>query len=83
MMSASHAVCGQDLMFHLPVWVMIRQQNNGRKKIPTFSQGGLLEIFPINEVESISIAILKPPIIQCSFKNHLSLLGHCLGGLCH
>lgn len=35
-MSASHAVCGQALMFHLPVWVVIRHQNNGRKKSPHF-----------------------------------------------
>lgn len=51
---------GRAPMFHSPVCVAIRQHNNGRK-IPTFSQGGLLEMYLINRLGSVSTAILKPP----------------------
>lgn len=52
------------------------------KKIPTFSQGGLLENLLTNRVRSISTAILKPPSHHSNvvFKI-VSLLGYCLGGL--
>lgn len=50
------------------------------KKIPIFSQGGLLENILTNRVRSISTAILKPPSHHSNvvFKI-VSLLSHCLG----
>lgn len=51
------------------------------KKIPTFSQGGLLENLLTNRVRSISTAILKLPSHHSNVFKIVSLLGYCLGGL--
>ena len=49
-------------VFHSPVWVVIRQQNNGRKKSPLFHKEALLENLLINRVGSTAIS--TPPSLR-------------------